>query len=84
MLPWDASKMSDDGIELDAKHFPQLAGLRHNGHRWVDETRADRPMLVVIPHEQLGKDIFGGSGEHRPPRQLPRKLKSRRRGPART
>lgn len=54
-------------------------GMRYNGHRWVDATRPDRPMLPIIRHEQPGKDMFGGSGERKPPRQKP-KRKSRRRG----
>lgn len=70
-------------LELNPKRYPQIAGMRHNGQRWVDDTRPDRPMLVVLPQEVPGKDIFGGSGMRKPPRKEIRSSKSRRRGPAR-
>lgn len=71
-------------VELAPKRYPQIAGMRHDGKRWVDETRPDRPMLLVLSQEGPGKDIFGGSGIRKPPRKNPGLMKSRRRGPART
>lgn len=59
---------------------PEMTGLRYNGQRWVDETRPDNPMLVMVPHKQPGLDMFGGSGIRKPPRPKPQKPKSRRRG----
>lgn len=64
--------------------IPNIPGMRHDGKRWVDETRSDRPMLMILPQEEPGKDIFGGSGIRKPPRGDLRPSKTRRRGPART
>lgn len=76
--------MPSDIVELNPKRHPQIAGMRYDGQRWVDDTRPDRPMLPVVPQEEPGKDMFGGSGIRKPPRKIPGKIKSRRRGPTRT
>lgn len=72
--------MPHDDIHLSVKHHPQLNGLRHDGKRWVDATRPDRPLLEILPQSGPGKDMFGGSGiRHLPSKPAPA-AKSRRRG----
>jgi hypothetical protein len=71
--------MPDDDIYLGVKHHPQLNGLRHDGKRWVDATRPDRPLLEIMPKTDPGQDIFGGSGLRKPARSKAKKPKSRRR-----
>lgn len=64
--------------------FPPVEGLRHDGKRWVDAERPDRPFVSVLPNPVgPGLDMFGGSGIRKPPRKQPTRQKTRRRGPAR-
>lgn len=65
---------------INPQLLPELKGMRHNGHRWVDAAHPDRPF---VPFERLvppNRDMFGGSGERKPPRKKIEQ-KTRRRGP---
>ena len=68
-------------VTLAPKHYPELEGMRHNGHRWVDDSRPDRPMLVIAPmfQPQQWSDLVAPT---RTPskRPKPKAIKSRRRG----
>lgn len=65
-------------VELRVKLFPQLAGLRHNGQRWVDAERPDPSLVPVIAPPKL--ELFVGVGMRKDPPPSPRKPKKRRRG----
>lgn len=65
-------------LEMRARLFPQLAGLRHNGHRWVDAEHPDPALVPVIAPPKL--EMFVGVSNRKAPRPRPRKLKKRRRG----
>ncbi len=60
--------------------LPEIKGMRHNGHRWVDAEHEDRPFVPILKSDQPNKDMFGGSGERKPARKKP-VIKTRRRGP---
>ncbi|WP_421611646.1 hypothetical protein [Agrobacterium tumefaciens] len=60
--------------------LPELKGMRHDGQRWVDEEREDRPFVPVVKPAPPNRDMFGGSGERKPARKIPVQ-KTRRRGP---
>uniref|UniRef100_UPI00155E652D hypothetical protein n=1 Tax=Neorhizobium sp. T25_13 TaxID=2093830 RepID=UPI00155E652D len=66
--------MQDDEIRyptdvvFNSAGFPEINGMRHNGQRWVDALRPDRPFVAIIPQEMEGNDIFGGTGFRTPPR----------------
>ena len=76
-----------DDIALDARHYPELSGMRFDGQRGVDATRPDRPFVQVLKFETPeNPDMFGGSGheglrEFYPEKSLRKRPKSRRRGP---
>lgn len=75
-------KHSDDielFLPLPHRH-PDMPGMRYDGSRWVDEEKEDRPFVPIIRQEQPGLDMFGGTGERKPPRLKSRKPKTRRRG----
>lgn len=65
-------------LEMRARLFPQLAGLRHNGHRWVDAEHPDPALVPVIAPPKL--EMFVGVSNRKAPRPQPRKPKKRRRG----
>lgn len=65
-------------IEMRARLFPQLAGLRHNGHRWVDAEHPDPGLVPVIAPPKL--EMFVGVSNRKPPRPPVKKPKKRRRG----
>lgn len=65
-------------LEMRARLFPQLAGLRHNGHRWVDAEHPDPAFVPVIAPPKL--EVFVGVSNRKAPRRQPKKPKKRRRG----
>lgn len=65
-------------LEMRARLFPELAGLRHNGHRWVDAEHPDPGLVPVIAPPKL--EMFVGVSNRKPPRPQPKKPKKRRRG----
>lgn len=65
-------------LEMRARLFPQLAGLRHNGHRWVDAEHPDPALVPVIAPPKL--EMFVGLSNRKAPRPQPKKSKKRRRG----
>lgn len=65
-------------LEMRARLFPELTGLRHNGHRWVDAEHPDPALVPVIAPPKL--EMFVGVGNRKAPRLQPKKPKKRRRG----
>lgn len=65
-------------LEMRARLFPELAGLRHNGHRWVDAEYPDPGLVPVIAPPKL--EMFVGVAKRTAPRPQPKKPKKRRRG----
>ncbi|OCJ68628.1 hypothetical protein A6U97_08230 [Agrobacterium tumefaciens] len=65
-------------VELRAELFPQLAGLRHNGQRWVDAEHPDPALVPVIAPPKL--EMLVGTGNRKALRPQPKKPKKRRRG----
>lgn len=65
-------------LEMRARLFPQLAGLRHNGHRWGDAEHPDPGLVPVIATTKL--EMFVGVSKRKAPRPQPKKPKKRRRG----
>ncbi|MBN9053125.1 MAG: hypothetical protein J0H80_04965 [Rhizobiales bacterium] len=66
---------------------PEIPGLRHDGQRWVDETRPDRPFVPVEPlhaPEQWSDLVVSMTPSQKAAwlkrDQPPKKRKSRRRG----
>ncbi|EKJ94376.1 hypothetical protein C241_19457 [Bradyrhizobium lupini HPC(L)] len=65
-------------LEMRARLFPELAGMRYNGYRWVDAEHPDPGLVPVIAPPKL--EMFVGVGNRKPPRPQPKKPKKRRRG----
>lgn len=72
--------MSEHHVVLNAEGYPEIKGMRYNGYRWVAEDSFDTTRAIVAPPAAPGRDMFGGTGERKPPRLKPAKRKTRRRG----
>ncbi len=75
--------MSDD-IVLSPKRYPQLAGLRWNGYRWIDDRPAPTYELTQPTFERVAyrlPDPGGFTNWRTPPRKPALKKKTRRRFP---
>ncbi|WP_134100465.1 hypothetical protein [Neorhizobium sp. R1-B] len=68
---------STDDIVLNSACFPQINGMRFNGHRWVAADSLDS-VRAAVPKDP--SEYFVGVAQRRPPSPLPEKPKSRRRG----
>ncbi|AYM62925.1 hypothetical protein G6L68_10250 [Agrobacterium fabrum] len=65
-------------LEMRARLFPELAGLRYNGYRWVDAEHPEPGLVPVIAPPKL--EMFVGVSNRKPPRPQAKKTKKRRRG----
>lgn len=72
--------MSGHHLVLDDDGFPRVEGMRYNGFRWVSEDSLDTNRAVVAPPSGPGLDMFGGTGQRKPPRPKVKMRKTRRRG----
>ncbi len=68
---------STDDIVIDSAGFPEINGVRFNGHRWVAENSLGS-VRAAVPKDP--PEYFVGVARRRLPSSLPEKPKSRRRG----
>jgi len=52
---------------LNLHGFAEMHGMRHNGHRWVEVRNLDTIRAVIPAPAGDDLDMFGGSGQRRPP-----------------
>lgn len=70
-----------DDVVLMSACFPEINGMRYNGHRWVSADSMDCKR-AVIPSER--GEYFVGIEKRKPPRRPSCAPKTRRRGPGRS